>query len=134
QQVNLYGVSYGTRLALTVMHLYPADLRSVVLDSVIPPQVNGFTSIPSAALRAFDVLFQGCATDSSCNATYPRLQTVFYQLVADLNTTPIMFDTITRTGKSISVHFTGSDLVRWLRQSLYSTQIIPQLPRVIFQI
>ena len=134
QQVNLEGVSYGTRLALTVMRLFQADLRSVVLDSVIPPQVNGFTSIPPAALRAFDVLFQGCAADPSCNATYPHLQAVFYQLVADLNTTPITFDTTLQTGKSVTVHFTGNDLVLWLQQSLYHTQFISQLPAVIFQI
>jgi pimeloyl-ACP methyl ester carboxylesterase len=91
RQVNLEGVSYGTRLALTVMRLYPADLRSVVLNSVAPPQVNLFTSVPQAAGRAFDVLFQGCAADRSCNATYPHLQAVFYQLVADLNTTPVTF-------------------------------------------
>ncbi len=134
KQVNLYGISYGTRLALTVMRLFQADLRSVVLDSVIPPQVNGFTSIPPAALRAFDVLFQGCAADPSCNATYSHLQAVFYQLVADLNTTPITFDTTLQTGKSVTVHFTGNDLVLWLQQSLYRTQLISQLPAVIFRI
>jgi pimeloyl-ACP methyl ester carboxylesterase len=61
RQVNLDGVSYGTRLALTLMRLFPADLRSVVLDSVLPPQVNAFTSRPPAAARAFAVLFHGCA-------------------------------------------------------------------------
>src|SRR3989440_6318474 len=134
RQVNLDGISYGTRLALTIMRLYPADLRSVVLDSVIPPQVNGFTSIPPSTLRAFDVLFQRCTTDSSCNATYPHLQAVFYQLVADLNTTPITFDTTLQTGKTVTVKFTGNDLVLGLRQALYTTGLIPQLPRVIFQI
>jgi pimeloyl-ACP methyl ester carboxylesterase len=134
QQVNLEGTSYGTRLALTVMRLFPADLRSVVLDSVIPQQVNGFTSIPPAALRAFDVLFHRCATDPHCNATYPNLQAVFYHLVADLNTRPITFQVTPQTGKSITVHFTGNDLVLWLRQSLYFTWFIPELPAVIFQI
>jgi pimeloyl-ACP methyl ester carboxylesterase len=134
QQVNLDGVSYGTRLALTVMRLYPADLRSVVLDSVLPPQVNFFTSIPQAAVRAFDVLFQGCAADPSCKTSYPHLQAVFYQLVADLNTTPITFQATPRTGKPVTVHFTGNDLVLWLRQALYYTGLIPQLPAVIYQI
>jgi pimeloyl-ACP methyl ester carboxylesterase len=134
RQVNLEGVSYGTRLALTVMRLYPADLRSVVLNSVLPPQVNLFTSTPQAAGRAFDVLFQGCAAYSYCNATYPHLQAVFYQLVADLNTTPITFQATPQTGNSVTVQFTGNDLVLWLRQSLYSTYLIPELPRVIFQI
>jgi pimeloyl-ACP methyl ester carboxylesterase len=134
QQVNLEGVSYGTRLALTVMRLYPADLRSVVLNSVLPLQANLFTEIPHAAGRAFDVLFQGCIADSSCNATYPHLQAVFYQLVADLNTTPITFQvTPPLTGIPVTVHFTGNDLVLWLRQTLYSTDLIPVLPGVIFQ-
>jgi pimeloyl-ACP methyl ester carboxylesterase len=40
KQVNLEGESYGRRLALTVIRLYPADLRTVPLKSVLPPQVN----------------------------------------------------------------------------------------------
>jgi pimeloyl-ACP methyl ester carboxylesterase len=134
RQVNLEGGSYGTRLALTIMRLYPSDLRSVVLDSVLPPQLNAFNSLPQATIRAFDVLFQGCAADRSCNATYPHLQAVFYQLVADLNTTPITFQaTPPLSGVLVTVHFTGNDLVLWLRESLYYTSLIPQLPAVIFQ-
>src|SRR6185503_4363893 len=34
QQMTLYGVSYGTRLALTTMRLYPSVVRATVLDSV----------------------------------------------------------------------------------------------------
>lgn len=40
QQVNLWGISYGTRLGLEVMRLYPEGIRSVVLDSVYPPDVD----------------------------------------------------------------------------------------------
>ena len=108
--------------------------RSVVLDSTSPPQVNSFTSIAHAAIRAFDVLFHGCAADPHCNAAYPNLQDVFYHLVAGLNTTPITFQATLQTGNSVTVKFTGNDLVLWLRQSLYFTWFIPQLPAVIFQI
>jgi pimeloyl-ACP methyl ester carboxylesterase len=134
QQVNLEGVSYGTRLALTVMRLFPADLRSVILDSTLPPQANPITDPPHAAIRAFDVLFHGCEADPHCNATYPHLQAVFYRLVTDLNRNPITFQATSQTGKSVTVHFTGNNLVRWLRQSLSFTRFIPQLPAVIFQI
>ena len=87
-----------------------------------------------AAIRAFDILFHACATDPHCNATYPHLQSVFYRLVADLNIKPITFQVTSQTGKSFRVHFTGNDLVLWLRQSLYFTWFIPQLPAAIFQI
>ena len=39
---NLYGLSYGTRLALTAMRDAPERLGSVVLDSAFPVEVNGF--------------------------------------------------------------------------------------------
>ena len=134
QQVNLEGVSYGTRLALTVMRLFPADVRSVVLDSTFPPQANLVADSYHAAIRAFDVLFHSCEADPHCNATYPHLQAIFYQLVTDLNRSPITFQATSQTGKSVGVHFTGNDLVLWLRQSLYYTWVIPQLPSAIFQI
>ena len=134
QQVNLEGTSYGSRLALTVMRQYPADLRSVVLDSVIPSQVNFFTSMAPSVQRAFDVLFHGCALDSQCHANYPNLQTVFYQDVADLNHRPATFETTSPTGKNLTIHFTGNDLVLWVRQSLTFTWFIPPLPAVLFQI
>ena len=34
---NLYGGSYGSRIALTVMRDFPQGVRSVILDSAIPP-------------------------------------------------------------------------------------------------
>jgi pimeloyl-ACP methyl ester carboxylesterase len=48
QQVNLYGISYGTRLAITVMRLFPSDVRSAVLDSTSP---HRSISIPASRLR-----------------------------------------------------------------------------------
>jgi pimeloyl-ACP methyl ester carboxylesterase len=133
RQVNLQGAPYGSRLALTVMRRYPSDLRSVVLGAVVPPQVDVFTDA-QAPIRAFDVLFQRCAADPACNAAYPHLQTVFYNLAADLNTTPITVQMTLPTGKRVSVHFTGNDLVLWLQNALRFAKAIPLVPQVIFQI
>ena len=44
-QLDLYGDSYGTRLALTVMRDYPEAVRSVVLDSTYPLEVNLYTTM-----------------------------------------------------------------------------------------
>ncbi len=134
QQMTIYGVSYGTRLALTVMRLYPSVIRAVVLDSVYPPQKNR-TDLPAAAQRVFHVLFQGCAADPTCNQQYPDLQTVFYKLVNDLNAHPISFQTTDfTTNKSYTASFAGDDLIFWLYSALYATVFIPELPQTIFQI
>jgi pimeloyl-ACP methyl ester carboxylesterase len=134
KQANLYGVSYGTRLALTTMRLYPSVIRSVVLDSTYPPQENR-TELPGAAQRVFNVLFQGCAADANCAKLYPHLDTVFYQLITNLNATPVHFlTTDSTTNKSYKVVMAGNDFVFVLFSALYVTQFIPDLPRMIFQV
>ncbi len=134
KQANLYGVSYGTRLALTTMRLFPSVIHSVVLDSVYPPQENR-TDLPSTAQRVFNILFQGCATNTHCNTLYPHLDSVFYQLVTDLNANPVHFQTTNITTlKNYNVVMAGDDFVFVLFSALYATQIIPVLPKMIFQV
>jgi pimeloyl-ACP methyl ester carboxylesterase len=134
KQMTVYGVSYGTRLALTVMHLYPSAVHAAVLDSVYPTNHNR-TDLPSDAQRVFNVLFQGCAKDANCNAKYPNLQSVFYSLVDQFNAHPIIFNTTDlNTGESHTVTLAGKDFVSWLFTSLYPTSVIPLLPEAIYQV
>ena len=39
QQIDLYGVSYGTRVAQHYMRRYPERVRAAVLDGVVPPEL-----------------------------------------------------------------------------------------------
>ena len=130
RQVNLYGVSYGTRLALTVMRLFPADIRSVVLDSTVPTQINVFHTEPAVTQHAFNTLLQGCAASKICNFAYPHLQSLFYQLVADLNANPVTF----QDAQHGRVQLNGYELVSLLYQAMYVTKLIPILPAMIMQI
>jgi pimeloyl-ACP methyl ester carboxylesterase len=134
QQMTLYGVSYGTRLALTVMRLYPSVVHAAVLDSVYPPNHNR-TDLPLDAQRVFRVFFQGCAKDASCTAKYPDLEHVFYTLVNTLNAHPISFDTVDpATNRQYTVSLGGDDLIGWLFGTLYVTSLIALLPQTIYQI
>lgn len=128
---NLIGSSYGTRLALTAMREYPQGIRSVVLDSVRPLQVNE-SQTPADAERAFQKLFQGCAADPACDAAYPDLERTFYDLVAKLNTDPVTLPGVDPfTGRGYQVLINGDSLISTLFQALYSTDMIPSLPRMI---
>ena len=60
QQWNVYGLSYGTRLALTYARDYPHDLRSLILDSVYLPESAFLEDDAWRTDRAFRVLFDGC--------------------------------------------------------------------------
>lgn len=69
---NLFGASYGTRLALTAMQYRPETIRSAVLDSTYPLQANFHTDTFLSFNRSLTRLFDACAADPDCNAVYPR--------------------------------------------------------------
>jgi len=132
QQMTLYGSSYGTRLAQTVMRLHPDVVRAVVLDSVESLTYNR-NEDPADTQRAFNVLFQNCAQDAACNAKYPDLKNVFYNLVDQLNASPVSFSTST-TKEQQHDTLDGTQLVSLLDLGLKGTSAIPYLPRIIYQL
>jgi pimeloyl-ACP methyl ester carboxylesterase len=132
-QLNLYGVSYGTRLALTVMRDYPGAVRSVVLDSVYPLEVNLYTALAPNAERAFNVLFDDCAADPTCNVAYPNLRAVFYSLVDQLNASPITV-ILSVSGADTPVVLTGDLLIDILFVGLYNPFVTASMPKMIYQV
>jgi pimeloyl-ACP methyl ester carboxylesterase len=88
-EVNLLGLSYGTRLALTVMRDHPEGIRTVTLDSVYPPNVDLITPFSPNVQSIFDRIFAACATDTKCNSKYPDLPDVFSAVIDQMNTTPV---------------------------------------------
>ncbi len=132
-EVNLYGISYGTRLALTVMRDYPEGVRSVILDSVYPPQETLFGATVNFN-RALQTLFAGCEADETCNSAFPDLETVFYETVAALNEAPASLDVvdIVNLGDVLPALLNGDSLVGLTFQALYSADLIPSLPKAIY--
>ena len=128
---NIYGISYGTRLALTTMREHPEGIRSVVIDSVVPPQVNE-SQLPANVDRAFTTFFKGCTASDTCNKAFPNLETTFYKLIDTLNAKPVMQDyTDPADGKAYKVLLTGDAVQGALFNSLYQTSAIPLMPRAI---
>ena len=70
-EVNLYGISYGTRLALTAMRDHPAQIRSVVLDSSYPLQMNNLENMSNLLDEVLVGLVATCEADAECRAAFP---------------------------------------------------------------
>ena len=72
---NLYGISYGTRLALAVMRDHPAGVRTAVLDSVYPPDVDAYgrpgRECPAVLPAAVP---DGCVPEPACAPRFPGLR------------------------------------------------------------
>jgi pimeloyl-ACP methyl ester carboxylesterase len=122
---NLLGVSYGSRLALTVMRDFPEGIRSVVLDSVYPPNANAYTEQPYHIAAALQSLFDGCAVDPACRQVYPNLEQVFYSLTAELDSDPIEFDD--------GSLWDGPGLIMDITDLLYDSSAISFLPYAMYE-
>jgi len=132
QTWNAYGLSYGTRLGLTLMRDEPQGIRSVVLDSTSPLQANWLADIPANAQRSLDLLFASCAGDSSCAALYPDLEPTLFDLVAQLNSEPITLEgTDPATGEGLTVVLTGDRLLSSVQGWLYNRDLLGLIPLVI---
>jgi pimeloyl-ACP methyl ester carboxylesterase len=132
-QVNLYGVSYGTLLALHTVRHYPHILRSVILDAVLPPQNNFVLESATSMDRAFTQLFQKCANNPECNHSYPELEQEFFDLISKLNNNPArvpMKDP--ESGITYQAVIDGDTFQSGAFQMLYATGLIPALPRMIY--
>jgi pimeloyl-ACP methyl ester carboxylesterase len=135
-EMNLYGVSYGTLLALHVMRDHPAKIRSVVLDAVVPTQEIFGAAAARSENRSLTEFFSACAADTKCNAGFPNLEKVFYETVDKLNKQPArvrMFDNQTGTTYNNAV-VDGNALQQFVFQSLYATPLLPILPQIIYDV
>ena len=130
---NLYGVSYGTRLALAAMRDYPQGIRSVILDSAFPLDVDLYASIVPNAGRAFKTLFDECAASPTCSRAYPDLESKLFDTAALLDEQPgrtTVFNPFTRQTHDVVV--TGDRLVDTVFDALYVKDFIPLLPELIY--
>lgn len=122
-QVDLWGISYGTKLGLTVLRDFPQIARSAVLDSVYAPETDDFQIQTTGFLDAISALFIRCAADPACDAAYPDLEPDFYALLDDLDANPAEIE----TDEGV-VLLDGATLYHALFQTLYDTKAIPFLP------
>ena len=126
QQVNLYGISYGTRIALTVMRDHAEVVRAVVLDSPYPPQVQGFEQQAPNGWSAMHALFEACAADFECDDAIPDLERRFGDFVQMTEIDPIFYD----FGDG-EYDYYGTDFIDMLFELMYDTAAIPYIPAAL---
>ena len=131
QQINLWGGSYGTRLAQAYARAYPARVRTLVLDAVAAPdQVIPAGGRDSQA--ALDQLFAQCAQDAACARAYPNLKGEFTALVGRLDAAPLKLRLPDpRTARQVDVAMTSERLLDTVRNMLYAPADARRLPFLV---
>lgn len=88
-QWNVVAFSADGVLALTYMRLYPDGIRSAVIDSGQSNQHQPGLDDFRGGTAQLEQIFAGCAANAACDATYPNIRTLFYDLVHRLQAHPV---------------------------------------------
>ena len=132
EQWDLYGSSYGTRLAQNVMRDFPNGVRRVVLDSSYPLEFDLFARLASGSERAFRLLLDSCAADAVCNEHYPDLEGTLIEAFDRLSASPEPGEaSFSLDGERVDTLMTGERLAWLVFEAFYQTDVIPWLPEII---
>jgi pimeloyl-ACP methyl ester carboxylesterase len=123
--VNLWGVSYGTRLALELARQMPHRLRTLILDAVVPPAFTWPTHGAADADAALKRLVHDCEDDASCSQRFPafaRDVTLAFDGIERAGVSASIVDPLTR--EPVEVRFGANDLAYAVRGLLYGAEIM----------
>nr|WP_269106720.1 alpha/beta fold hydrolase [Massilia sp. TS11] len=129
--INLWGGSYGTRLAQAYARAFPSAVRSLVLDGVAPPE----QVIPAGghdAQAALDKLFAQCAADKECARAFPNLKSEFSALLERAASGKLQVSlNDPRTAAPLSLNISTRRLIGTVQNVLYAPLDARRLPFLI---
>lgn len=130
--INLWGGSFGTRVAQHYVRKYGAHVRSVVLDAATPVGTSIFETAPRTAQAAIERLFADCEADAACASAYPALADDFTALLARAEAGTLTAE-LRRpdTGRSMQVTLERDTVVGMVRGALYVELTRAMLPLAI---
>lgn len=134
QKIDLYGVSYGTRVAQHYMRRYPQRVRAAVLDGVVPPELALGPDIALDAQAAIDAAFARCRLDAQCDGAFPNIAATFVALRSRLQAQPVALsipDPL--SAKPTDTQLGAQELSAAVRLLSYSDETVSTLPLLIHE-
>jgi pimeloyl-ACP methyl ester carboxylesterase len=127
---DVYGVSYGSRLAQEAMRRDPDGVRAAVMLSPNPTVPIGQASSPLSFQRTIDRVFAACAAQPACARAFPSLESDFAEIYQEFNARPI--ELAAEASPASTIHVDGDRLVRALRSGFAAR--VPRIPLFIHEL
>lgn len=132
KMLNLWGSSYGTRVAMEYQKRYRQSARTVILDGVAPAAIALPRYAQYEASAALQQLFLACSQQSPCHQKFGDLSVIWQQLLNQLSVQPIQVNlTHPRTTKPVNITASAAIVANWVRFALYSQELAALLPLAI---
>jgi pimeloyl-ACP methyl ester carboxylesterase len=129
ERIHLFGLSYGTRLALSYLRRHPEPVVTAILDGVAPPSVSLASAMDRGAHEMLERTFRDCAESAACAKAYPRLAERFDAWMARHAVEEAAFDLEhPRTGERSSGVIDAQAVLSTLRTAIYSPETAALIP------
>ena len=132
EQWNVYGYSYGSDLALSFLRDHPEGIRTVTVDSVVPPDIVSLPWTWSSAREGITAIFDACAAQPRCARHYPHLLQTFTHLLRRLEADPLVARVRPpQGGAPVKVVLDGGTIVDMLLSNAIRP---PDVPRALYEL
>ena len=132
--INLYGTSYGSRVAQVYMKRHPKSLRAVTMKGIVPPSMAMPETHARAGEDAWQALVARCRKNSVCNDRYPLLAVAFRDLLKKLESNPLMSLPATPQRPETRIRVSRGLFAEAFRNVLYTPEGSAQAPKLIHQL
>lgn len=129
--LNLWGGSYGTRVAQEYLRRHPDRVRSVVLDGVAPPSMRITLDVWATRDKALDGILAACAASPACAAAHGKVAAQLAQLQQDLASPREVTLTDPRTGRPLTVPLSFDHVIGAVQPLTYTPELSSLLPGLI---
>ena len=89
EQWNVWGISYGSHLGQMLTRADPQGIRALVIDAIVPNDLENLMRIHRWAGRVLDHIVRTCEADPACARTYPDLEARTFAAMAALQENPV---------------------------------------------
>jgi pimeloyl-ACP methyl ester carboxylesterase len=133
-RINMWGGSFGTRVAQHYARAYGRHVRAVVLDAATPVGNSIFATAPRYGEEALQRLLTDCSTDPACANSFPTLREDLNSLLQQVEKTPQTYQTADpRSGRPTEIRIDRDMVAGNIRGALYAGFSRSVLPFAITQ-
>ncbi len=130
-RINLWGGSYGTRVALEYVRRHADRVRSVVLDSVAPPSMRVSLDVWPTRDAALNAVIDACSATPSCASAHSDVGATLARLREALGTGRRVTLADPRTGEPRELTLTFEHVIGALQPLTYAPELAALMPEVI---
>jgi pimeloyl-ACP methyl ester carboxylesterase len=132
--INLYGTSYGSRVAQVYMRRHPEGLRAVSMKGIVPASMAMPETHARSGEEAWQSVVARCSKDAGCNDTYPLVAVEFRELLKRLELNPVMVLAAGPQRAEARIRVSRGLFAEAFRNVLYTPEGSAQAPKLIHQL